>query len=166
MRGFPHERSDPVLQDLPLLHEPAIISETPPCRRLGVVTGAPTRILFSLRRPRGSFETHRVQERIQVVTDALIKAVNLTPFLFGQDAVAAKWRQQARREGRIDLLEELKEHYADRVALADQLIATGARNFFDQAFAAQLGEVVAERCQRVLRFGLAKSIQGRAIEIR
>src|SRR6266540_145805 len=99
---------------------PATIPASEP---LVAVIGAPTRILFSLRRSRGSFETHRVQERIQVVTDALIKAVKLTPFLFGQDAVAAKWRQQARREGRIDLLEELKEHYADRVALADQLIA-------------------------------------------
>jgi hypothetical protein len=36
------------------------------------------------------------------------------------------------------------------------LIATGARNLFDQAFGAQLGKVITERGQGVLGFGVAK----------
>jgi hypothetical protein len=73
----------------------------------------------------------------------LIQAVKLAAFVFGEDAVATEWRQQACREGCVDFFEELEEDYADRVALADQLIAAGARNLFDQAFGAQLGKVLA-----------------------
>jgi hypothetical protein len=101
----------------------------------------------------------------QTVADALIRAIELAALLFGQDAVATVWRQQAGREGCVDFFEELKEDEADRVALADQSIATGTLDLLDQPFGAQFGKVTTEGGQRVLRLGLPESIQGWDIEV-
>jgi hypothetical protein len=45
------------------------------------------------------------------------------------------------------------------------LIATGARNFFNQAFGPQLGKVITEQGQGVLRFDQTERIQRRGVEV-
>jgi hypothetical protein len=55
----------------------------------------------------------------------------LAALLFGQDAVAAEWRHQADGKRRVDFSEELEEDQADGIDLADQPIATRARDLFD-----------------------------------
>jgi len=65
-----------------------------------------------------------VQKRIQVVADAFVEAVEFAAFFFGQEAVAAEWRQQSRSEWGVNLFEQFEEYHADGVALADQLVAT------------------------------------------
>ncbi len=97
----------------------------------------------------GNLEADGSQKCIQIVTDSLIQAIELAALLFDQNVVAAEWRQQTGGERRINLFEELAEDQADRIALADQSIATGVRDLLDQAFDAQLGEVITERRQRV-----------------
>ena len=44
-------------------------------------------------------------------------------------------REQAGRKRRIDLFEELEENQTERIALADQSITPGTRDFLDQALA-------------------------------
>jgi hypothetical protein len=80
----------------------------------------------------------------------LVQAVKLRALFFDQDPVAAKWRQQAGGEGRVDLFEELEEDEADGVAFTDPSISTGVRDSFQESFGAQFGQVISERGQRVL----------------
>ena len=50
-------------------------------------------------------------------------------------------------------------------SLADQSIAAGVRNLFQEAFGAQLGKVISERGQRVLWFGQAECFQDWSVEL-
>ena len=67
---------------------------------LGLVTviGAQREFCSGFRGSGGNLDTDRVQERIQIIRDALVQAVELAAPFFGQGAVAAKWRQQSCRE--------------------------------------------------------------------
>ncbi len=46
-----------------------------------------------------------------------------------------------------------------------ETVATRVGQFVDQALGAQFGEIVAQRCQRVLGLGNAESVQYRRVEI-
>jgi hypothetical protein len=47
----------------------------------------------------------------------------------------------------------LQEHDTDGVAFANQTMLSCFGNFFDQLFGPQLGQVIAQRCQRILILG-------------
>ncbi len=71
----------------------------------------------------------------------------MATLLVSQGAVTAKWRQQAGGEGCVDFFEELEEDETNGVALTDQSISTGVRDFFQESFGAQFGQVISERGQ-------------------
>ena len=56
-----------------------------------------------------------------------------------------------------DAVEEFQEDQADRISLGWQTVAAGAGQLFDEAFRAQLGEVVSKGGQAVLRRGATES---------
>jgi len=62
----------------------------------------------------------------------LIQTVELASFVVGEDTVTAAWCEQAGRKRRIDLFEELEEDQKYGIAMADQSITAGARDFLDQ----------------------------------
>ena len=79
-----------------------------------------------------------MEERIEIIADALVEAVQGTAFLFRQYMIAAEWREQTCGERRVDFFEQLQEDNTDRVALGDQPIAPGARHPFDEPLARSL----------------------------
>jgi len=58
--------------------------------------------------------------------------------------------EESSGERSVDAVEEFQEDQADRISLGRQAVAAGAGQLFDQAFGAQLGEVVSEGGQAVL----------------
>ena len=94
-----------------------------------------------------------MQERIQIVADALVEAVEFAALGFGKESVTAEWRQQSCGEGGVDSLEQLEEHHADGVALADQSVTTGMRIFSTRPLAHSLERsyrrVASEYCDSV-----------------
>ena len=61
----------------------------------------------------GNLEADFPEERVEVVADALIQAVELAAFLFGQNAVATVWCHQAGGKRCVDFFEEFEEDQAD-----------------------------------------------------
>lgn len=64
-----------------------------------------TRILFSLRRWSGCFESDGGQEFIQIIDDPLVEAVELRALVAGQVRVAGEGAQQACCKRCVDSLE-------------------------------------------------------------
>ena len=58
--------------------------------------------------------------------------------------------EESSGERSVDAVEEFQEDQADRISLGRQTVAAGARQLFDKAFRAQLGEVVSKGGQAVL----------------
>jgi hypothetical protein len=62
----------------------ATFSGLSPRKSLVPVIGAPTRILFSLRKSRGNLEANRLHERTQIVGYALVQTVEFATLFFFQ----------------------------------------------------------------------------------
>jgi hypothetical protein len=63
-----------------------------------------------------SFEADSTNEGIEIVDDALIKAIELRSPLLGDLAICADRAEEADGERRIDPFEQLQEDEADRVS--------------------------------------------------
>jgi hypothetical protein len=70
-----------------------------------------------------SFEADGVDERVEVVNDALVEAVELRSALAGKRGVGLDRRQQAGGQRGVDALKELQEDEADRIALGKNPLA-------------------------------------------
>ena len=76
-----------------------------------------------MRHVSGGFESDGVNERVEVVDDALVEAIELRSTLAGKRGVGRHRRQQAGGQGSVDALEELEEDKADRIALGKNPVA-------------------------------------------
>ena len=129
-----------------------------------------------MRAESGGFETDGPDEDIEIVDDALVKAVELR-LLFGfEPSVWLDRAEKACGKWRIDPFEELEEDKADRVAVREELIAARVGELCDKALGTELREVIAERSERVMfaaaaerfddgrvDFGSGKGIAGRNV---
>jgi hypothetical protein len=70
---------------------------------------------------------------VQVGGDALIESVELVTLLLSESRVRDHGTEQSRRERGVDALEELQKQDADAVALGQESMATGVRDFLDEA---------------------------------
>src|SRR6201998_2133866 len=111
-------------------------------------------ILFSFGCGSRGFETDGLDEDIEIIDDALVKAVELRSAFGFEPVVWLASAKNACRERRIDPFEELKKDQADRVAVREELIAAGVGELGDKALGTQLREVIAERSERIT-FGSA-----------
>ena len=91
------------------------------------------------------FEADGSDEGIEIVDDALIEAIELRSPLGFEPGICFDGAEKACREWGIDAFEELQEDEADRVPLREELIAARVREFGNEAFGAEFGEIVAER---------------------
>jgi hypothetical protein len=73
-----------------------------------------------------------------------------------QGGIAGNRIEQSGGEGSAESVEQLQEDQADRISLGRQSIAARTRQFLDEAFGAELGEVVAGRAEVVLFHGRAQ----------
>ena len=106
--------------------------------------GAKTGILFSFHSCSSGFETNSLQEFIEAGEDASVEAVKLGAVGVVQLAISAEWSKQTGSQRSIDAFKEFEEDHADGVALGEQSIAARARDFLNQTFSPELGQVVAQ----------------------
>jgi hypothetical protein len=66
----------------------------------------------------GSFESDGIQERSEIVTDALIEPVELGTLLLLQFRVSREGSQQPGGQWRVEPFEQLQEDEADGVAIS------------------------------------------------
>src|SRR5438309_1661585 len=99
---------------------------------------------------RGHLESSRAQELIQILSDPLIEPVELRLLLWRQFSVACKRMQETSGQWSVNAFEQFEEHEANPVTLRQQAIPARFGNSLDQAFGAQLGEIVAKRTQAIL----------------
>src|SRR5437016_5590205 len=92
----------------------------------------------------GCFQPDLIHEFVEIVDDALIEPIELGTLLLLQFRVSRERPQQAGRKGRVDPLEQLQEHQADRIAAAQQAIAAATRYSLHEPLGPKLGKVVAE----------------------
>ena len=103
----------------------------------------------------GGFEPDGADEGVEIVGDTLVEVVELRSLVGLESAVCIDGSKQACGEWRVDALEEFEEDEADRITVRKQLISTRIGNLGNEFFGAQLGEIVAERGQRVgIRFAI------------
>src|SRR6266852_8471117 len=102
------------------------------------------------------FEPDGSDEGVEIVDDALIKAIELRSPLGLESGICIDGAEKACRERRIDAFEELQEHEADRVPVREELIAARVGELGNKAFGTELREVVAERGERVVLGGAAE----------
>ena len=69
------------------------------------------------------FEADGVDERVEVVDDALVEAIELRSALALERGVGPHRRQQAGGQRGVDALKELQEDKADRIALGKKPVA-------------------------------------------
>ena len=69
------------------------------------------------------FESDGVDERVEVIDDALVEAIELRSALAGKRGVGPHWRQQAGGQRSVDALEELQEDEADGIARGKNPVA-------------------------------------------
>src|SRR5262249_6349243 len=60
--------------------------------------------------------------------------------------------------------EQLQEQQADRISLREDLIAAGVWKLGDETFGAQLGEIVAQRAERIAFGGTSERLDDMRIE--
>jgi len=72
-------------------------------------------------------QTDSLEESVEVIDDALMEAVKLRLALAAEPFVAVHRGKQAGGERRVDSLEELQEGEADRIAVRQEPVTTGAR---------------------------------------
>jgi hypothetical protein len=109
-------------------------------------------ILFSFEWGSRGFETDGLDEDIEIIDDALVKAVELrSPFGF-EPSVWLDRAQNACGERRIDPFEQP----FTRVAVREELIAARVGELGDKALGTQLRDVIAERSERVMFGGAAE----------
>ena len=80
-------------------------------------------ILFSFGCGLRGFETDGLDEDIEIIDDALVKAVELRSAFRFEPSVWFDRAEKACRERRIDPFEQLEKDQADRVAVREELIA-------------------------------------------
>ncbi len=69
------------------------------------------------------FESDCVDERVEVIDDALVEAIELRSALAGKRCVGPHRRQQAGGQRSVDTFEKLQEDKADRIALGKNPVA-------------------------------------------
>jgi hypothetical protein len=116
------------------------------------------RILFSLcaqfkrrsstRRPVG---VRRVRD------DSVIEPIEAVALLLREAGIGGDGGEQAGGQRSVDAFEELQEDEADRVALRQQAVAAAVWQTLDQAFGAELRQVVPEGRETVL---VGRGIEG------
>jgi hypothetical protein len=67
-----------------------------------------------------SFKAERADERIEIIDDALIEAIELRPLLLVDPSICGKGAENAGGQWRIDAFERLQEDKADRVSVRKQ----------------------------------------------
>src|SRR5271166_2433472 len=95
----------------------------------------------------GGFETDGVNERIEVIDDALIKAVELGSALVGELGVGSNRREKTGGQRGVDTLEKLEEDETDRIAVGEEPVAARVRQLFDETLGAQFREIVAREAR-------------------
>ena len=89
------------------------------------------------------FESDSPNERVEVIGDALVKAVELRASLIGELGVGSERRKQPGRQGSVDALEEFQKDEADRVAVGQESVAARVRQLVEETFGAQFREIIA-----------------------
>ena len=97
---------------------------------------------------------------VEGVGKALVQAVERRAVGVGEGLVSGDRVEESSGERSVDAVEEFQEDQADRISLGRQAVAAGAGQLFDQAFGAQLGEVVSEGGQVALRRSATKGGDG------
>ena len=90
------------------------------------------------------FEADGSDERVEIVGDALIEAIELGSPLGFKPGICFDGAEETCREWRVDAFEELEEDKADRIALRQELITAGVGELGNEALGAEFREVVAE----------------------
>jgi hypothetical protein len=106
-----------------------------------------------------------VNERVEVVDDPLVGAIELRSGLAGKRCVGPHRRDEAGGQRSVDALEELQEDEADRIALGQEPVARGVRQLFDETSGAQFGEIVAQRGEGVAIGGRAEGVANARVEV-
>jgi len=78
-----------------------------------------------------------VNERVEVVDDALIEPVEWRSTLAAEFGVGRYWGKKAGSQRSVDAFEELQKDEADRVAVGEEPIAARVRQLFDETLGAQ-----------------------------
>src|SRR5208337_579635 len=84
------------------------------------------------------FETDGVNERVEVVDDALIEPVEERSALAAQLGVGRDWGKKAGSQRSVDAFKELQKDEADRVAVGEDPIAARVWQLLDEALGAQI----------------------------
>ena len=90
------------------------------------------------------FEADRANESVEVIDDALIKAVELRPLLLVDSSIRADGAEKAGGKRRIDALEELQEDQTDCRSEREELRAARVWKRGDEPLGPELGEIVTE----------------------
>jgi hypothetical protein len=93
------------------------------------------------------------QEMAEGVGEALVKAVQRRAPMLGEGLVSGDRVEESSDQRSVDPVEEFQEDQTHRVSLGRQTVAAGAGQLFDEAFGAELGEVVSKGGQVVLLWG-------------
>ena len=94
------------------------------------------------------FEADGSDEGIEIVDDALIKAIELRSPLGFEPCICLDGAEKACGERGIDAFEELQEDEADRVSLR-KLIASRVRELGDKTFGTEFRQIISKRGERV-----------------
>jgi len=113
-----------------------------------------------------SFKAERADERIEIIDDALIEAIELRPLLLVDPSICSKGAENAGGQWRIDAFEQLQEDKADRVSLRKQSITTGVGKLGDEPFGPEFCKVVAQRAKGVAFGGAAEHGEHSRVEFR
>ena len=83
------------------------------------------------------FETDGLNERVEVVNDALIEPAELRSALAAQLGVGRHWGKKVGSQRSVDAFEELQKDKADRVAVGEEPVAARVWQLLDEALGAQ-----------------------------
>ena len=81
-----------------------------------------------------SFKAERADERVEIIDDALIEAIELRSLLLVDCSIRADGAEKGSGERRIHAFEEFQEDEADRISLREQLVAAGLGKLGDEPF--------------------------------
>jgi hypothetical protein len=82
----------------------------------------------------GDLKSDLGEEFLQIVGDLLVKAIQLGTALLLKPGIGWNRLEKARGEWRVNAFEQFEKHHADRVSFACQAVASGAFDFFNEAF--------------------------------